>query len=160
MAELAIGNFVEFSKGSDVKFRFQNFFIGQNITYSNESYSFVPFGFSGVTVNATGDGIDCSLFFPNSSENIGVLTRSFARDAVKERWMAYVCVLIVDPDDTTSFTKLCHYYGQIAAGGWEESRVSLTLNSVLDAVGVDVPQRRLNRKLLGNLPTPSNVHLQ
>ena len=160
MAELAVGNFVKFTSGPDTRFCFQNFFIGESITYDSNSYAFVPFGFSGITINATGDGVDCSLAFPNSTENIGALTRTFSKDAVAERWIAYVRVLIVDPDDQTSFTQLCQYYGQISMGGWDESTVSLTLNSVLDAIGMDVPQRRLSQDLVGDIPSTSNVRLQ
>ena len=160
MAELAVGNFAKFTSGSDTKFCFQNFFIGESITYESDSYSFVPFGFSGVTINATGDGVDCSLVFPNSTENIGVLTRTFAKDAISERWIAYVRVLFVYPDDKTDFTRLCQYYGQISQGAWDESKTFLTLNSVLDAVGLDVPQRRLSQDLIGDIPITSDVRLQ
>ena len=160
MAELAVGNFVKFTSGDITLFRFQNFFIGETITNESEPYDFVPFGFSGVTINKTGDGTEASLLLPNSTENIGVLTRSFSQDALAAGWIAYVRVLIVDPDDKTSFTTLSNYYGQVAAGSWDNATISLTLNSVLDAVGGDVPQRKINQALVGNLPTTSGVFLQ
>ena len=160
MAELAVGNFVKFTSGDTTLFRFQNFFIGETITNEAEPYDFVPFGFSGVTVNKTGDGTEASLLLPNSTSNVGVLTRSFSQDALAAGWIAYVRVLIVNPDDNTSFTTLSRYYGQVAAGSWDNATISLTLNSVLDAVGGDVPQRRINQALVGNLPTTSGVRLQ
>ncbi len=160
MAELAVGNFVKFTSGDATLFRFQNFFIGETITNESEPYDFVPFGFSGVTINKTGDGTEASLLLPNSTENVGVLTRSFSQDALAAGWIAYVRVLIVDPDDKTSFTTLSNYYGQVAAGSWDNATISLTLNSVLDAVGGDVPQRKINQGLVGNLPTTSGVHLR
>ena len=76
MAELAVGNFVKFTSGDTTLFRFQNFFIGETITNESEPYDFVPFGFSGVTVNKTGDGTEASLLLPNSTENVGVLAGS------------------------------------------------------------------------------------
>ena len=160
MAELAVGIFVKFTSGDITLFRFQNFFIGETITNESEPYDFVPFGFSGVTINKTGDGTEASLLLPNSTENIGVLTRSFSQDALAAGWIAYVRVLIVDPDDKASFTTLSNYYGQVAAGSWDNATISLTLNSVLDAVGGDVPQRKINQALVGNLPTTSGVFLQ
>ena len=160
MAELAVGNFVKFTSGGSVKFRFQNFFIGETITNESEPYDFVPFGFSGVTINRTGDGTESSLLFPNSTENVGVLTRSFSQEAIEGKWIAFVRVLIVDPDDKTSFSTLSNYYGQVTSGSWGDASISLTLSSVLDAVGGDVPQRKISQKIVGNLPTTSNVGLQ
>ncbi len=160
MAELAVGNFVKFTSGDTTLFRFQNFFIGETITNEDDEYHFVPFGFSGVTVNKTGDGTEASLLLPNSTENVGVLTRSFSQDALAAGWIAYVRVLIVNPDNQSIISTLSQYYGQVAAGSWDNATISLTLNSVLDAVGGDVPQRKINRALVGNLPTTSGVHLR
>ena len=160
MAELAVGNFVKFTSGDTTLFRFQNFFIGETITNETEPYDFVPFGFSGVTVNKTGDGTEASLTLPNSTSNVGVLTRSFSQDALAAGWIAYVRLLIVDPDDKTSFTTLSRYYGQISAGSWDSTAITLNLNSVLDAVGGDIPQRKINQALVGNLPTTAGVRLQ
>jgi hypothetical protein len=160
MAELAVGNFVKFTSGDTTLFRFQNFFIGETITNDSEPYNFCPFGFSGVTVNRTGDGTEASIVLPNSTENVGVLTRRFSQDAINERWIAYVRVLIVDPDDKTSFSTLSNYYGQITNGSWDNASISLTLSSVLHAVGSEIPQRKLSQELVGNLPTTSSVRLQ
>ena len=160
MAEVAVGNFVKFTSEDTTHFRFQNFFIGETITNEAEPYDFVPFGFSGVTVNRTGDGTEASLVLPNSTENIGKLTRSFSQDAIAGRWLAYVRVLIVDPDDKTSFTTLSNYYGQVTNGTWDNASISLALSSVLDAVGGEIPQRKLSQALVGNLPTTTGVRLQ
>tara|TARA_R100001594_G_scaffold67255_1_gene101605 strand:+ start:481 stop:963 length:483 start_codon:yes stop_codon:yes gene_type:complete len=160
MAELAVGNFVKFTSGTTTHFRFQNFFIGETITNDSEPYDFVPFGYSGVTINRTGDGTSAEIVLPNSTENVGVLTRQFSQDAIAGRWLAYVRVLIVDPDDKTSFTTLSNYYGQVTKGAWDNSTIRLNLSSVLDCVSTDIPQRKINQALVGNLPTTSGVRLQ
>ena len=166
MAELAVGNFLKLTKDGVVQYRFQNFFIGETITNESEPYTFVPFGFSGVTINRTGDGTEASIILPNTtakedtSDNVGVLARNISVNAIEQRWLAYVRVLIVNPDDKASFTTLSRYYGQINAGDWDNATITWSLNSVLDAVGGDVPQRKLNQALVGNLPTTSGVRLQ
>jgi hypothetical protein len=147
MAEVAVGNFVEFTSGTTTRFKFQNFFIGERI----DGHDFVPFGFSGVTINKTGDGTDASLLLPNSTENVGVLTRSFSQDAIEGRWIAYVRAVL---------STVSQYYGQVAAGSWDNASISLQLNSVLDAVGGDVPQRKITQALVGNIPSTSGVRLQ
>ena len=166
MAELAVGNFVKFTSGTTVKYCFQNFFIGEEITNESDKYRFIPFGFSGVTINKTGDGTEASILLPNSTSeedkasNIGALARSFSKEAIDGRGLAYARLLIVDPDDKTSFTTLSRYYGQVTSGGWDNSSITLNLSTVLDAVGGDVPQRKLSQTLVGDLPTSSGVRLQ
>ena len=153
--ELSIGNLLTFTAGTTTRQRFQNFFIGETITFQNSGYNFAPFGFSGVTINRTGDNTEATLVFPNNA-----LTRAWAVEAIQNRWLAHVRVTLLDPDDRTSFNLLHEYYGQTAGGQWNETQVSLTLSTVLDAVGTDVPLRRLTQRLIGAIPVTSGVRLQ
>jgi len=153
--ELAIGNFVTFTDNGVVRQRFQNFFISETITYDGNEYGFMPFGFSGVTINKTGDNTDASLILPNNT-----LSRNWAVEALDKRWLAHILVVLLDPSDRTRANRLHQYYGLVASGSWKETELSLTLNTVLDAVGAEVPQRRLTQKLIGSIPTTSGVRLQ
>lgn len=153
--ELAVGNFVTFSDNGIVRQRFQNFFISETITYDGSEYGFLPFGFSGVTINRTGDNTDASLLLPNNT-----LSRNWAVDALKNRWLAHVQVLLLDPTDRTAATRLHQYYGLVTSGAWKEAELTVNLNTVLDAVGAEFPMRRLTQKLIGNIPTTSGVRLQ
>lgn len=153
--ELALGNFITFSDNGIVRQRFQNFFISETITYSGEQYGFLPFGFSGVTVNRSGDNTDASLVLPNNA-----LSRNWAVEALDNRWIAHVRVMLLDPADRTSFTQAHQYYGMVASGQWKEAELTLTLNTVLDAVGANVPQRRLTQRLVGDIPSTAGVRLQ
>jgi hypothetical protein len=71
-----------------------------------------------------------------------------------------VRVIILNPDDSTSFNVLHEYYGQIASAIWADTTVQLPTNTILDAVGTDIPRRKLTQKLVGSLPTTANVYLQ
>lgn len=153
--ELAIGNYLTFTAGSSVVYRFQNFHIAQTATYQGQTYQFLPFGFSGVTINRNGDNTQASLVFPNNE-----LSRNWAVSALEQRWLATVYVLALDPDNRTTGTLMHQYVGQVAEGNWDESTLKLNLNTVLDAVGADTPMRRLTQSLIGALPVTSNVRLQ
>ena len=107
MTTFSVGNFMRFTPPSAVRtgvgdyygsiqYAFQNFFINQVISYDSVDHDFRPFGFSGATINKNGDGMDASLVFPNNS-----LTRDWADEAVKDRWLVRVDVVSVDPDSTT-----------------------------------------------------------
>ena len=150
--EIAIGNFLLLN---GTQYKFQNFFINETITYSGNDYTFAPFGFSGVSVNRNGDGTECSIVFPNNS-----LTRNWADEAIKNKWLCNIKVMILDPTDNTSFNPMHTYHGRITGGQWNEISVTLSVGTILDSVGSDVPQRRLDKSLVGDLPTSSGVRLQ
>ena len=150
--------------------RFQNFFIGSVVTHKStaqreepidgDKYIFVPFGFSGVTVNRTGDGLEATLVFPNNG-----LTRDWAVRAVDKSYLIEVDVLTIEDMDAETGPKAEHaivhsYVGQVTGGQWDNVSLNLELSSVLDAVGTDVPRRSLTQKLVGNLPISNNVRLQ
>ena len=155
LTTIAVGNYLKLSnKDQTVVYRFQNFHIGQNAEYDGFTWSFLPFGFSGVSVNRNGDNTSANLVFPNNQ-----LSRNWGVQAVTERWLANVLVMSLDPDDRTTGTLMHQYFGQVATGNWDETSLQLQLNTVLDAVGSDVPGRRLTQSLIGNIPVSSNVRL-
>ena len=160
MTQFAFGHVLRITPKDTVDFRFQNFFIGKQMTHNGDEYQFVPFGFSGVTVNRTGDGMEASLVFPNND-----LTREWAVAAIKSSYLMEIEVLIIedsDPDSglTATHTTVHTYTGQVTGGQWDNVSLNIELSSVLDAVGTDVPMRSLTQKLVGNLPISNSVRLQ
>lgn len=153
--EIAVGNFVTFSHNNVSLYRFQNFFINEEISYANEVYTFMPFGFSGVTVNRTGDNTEASLLLPNAA-----ISRAWTTEALQDQWLAHVRVLIVDPASRLPISILHQYYGRVVSGTWDETNLTVYLSTILDAVGTDIPTRRLTQRLIGSIPVTSNVRLQ
>ena len=154
--DLALGNYLDLSTPSGGEtYRFQNFYINKTATFNGKEYGFLPFGFSGITVNRTGDNVEASLVFPNN-----YISRPWGVNAVQDLWVATVLVLILDPDDPTSGDPLHTYVGQVSNGSWDETSLQLRLDTVLDAVGSDVPMRRLTQQLVGAIPVSSNVRLR
>ena len=140
--------------------QFQNFRINQNFSYTgsdgvSRSNGFAPFGFSGVTVNRSGDGLEATLVFPNNT-----ITRSWAVSAIELNYVMEVDVLITDDSGEASTFMTAHSYaGQVMSGQWDNVSLNIQLGTVLDAVGTDVPRRSLTRQLVGNLPLTNNVRL-
>ena len=160
MTQFAFGHAVRLNYGGKNEFRFQNFFIGDKIRRDGADYLFAAFGFSGVTVNRTGDGLEATLVFPNND-----LTRSWAIDAIESLWVVEVKVLIMDTDATEPTALGDHqavhtYVGQVTSGQWDNVSLNLELSTVLDAVGTDVPRRSLNKSNVGNLPISNSVRLR
>ena len=166
MTQFAFGHVLRITPKDTVDFRFQNFFIGKRLSHqgttetTQQSYQFAPFGFSGVTVNRTGDGMEASLVFPNND-----LTREWAVAAIKSSYLMEVEVLIIEDSDpesglTATHTTVHTYTGQVTGGQWDNVSLNLELSSVLDAVGTDVPRRSLTQRMVGNLPISNSVRLQ
>lgn len=148
--DIALGHYLTFSRPSGSTLQFQNFWIGETVS----GFSFLPFGFSGITVNRSGDNVDATLTFPNNE-----IARSWADEAIRDGWIATVSVRIInDPTNpASSQTTLHNYTGQVAAGNWNQEAVVLVLNSVLDAVGGDIPNRTIQQKLVGSIPISGNI---
>ena len=132
-------------------FYFQNFHIKADAVYQSDRYSFLPFGFSGVTTDRDGGNVEATLAFPNNE-----VARAFANEAIHNEWLAIVRVCIIDrsriDEPEVSPTLLYRYVGQVSAGGWSDTMVRFVLSTVLDAVGTDIPQRTIHQQLVGNLP--------
>tara|TARA_R100001460_G_scaffold69248_1_gene109833 strand:- start:25 stop:504 length:480 start_codon:yes stop_codon:yes gene_type:complete len=159
VTQFAFGHVLRLDEKAKDRF-WQNFFIGKQLTHGDKKYKFAPFGFSGVTVNRTGDGLEATLVFPNNA-----LTRSWAIQAIQDSHMIEVDVLIIedtDPDTglTANHSTVHTYTGQVTGGQWDNTSLNLELSSVLDAVGTDVPRRSLTQRMVGNLPISNSVRLQ
>jgi hypothetical protein len=131
--------------------------IGNNLNLNGRSYqnynlqggNFLPFGFSGVTVNRGGDNTQASLVFPSNE-----LSRSWAAEAITNNWIATVALLNVSAGGT-----IYTYVGQVSSASNDETKVVLQLSSVLDAVGTDIPFRFIGENTVGSIPTSSGFRL-
>lgn len=150
--DYALGHFATFTQTDGNVLAFQNFFTRGSVTRDGRVHSFMPFGFSGISVNIRGDNIDAAITLPNTD-----LSRPWAHQATIEAWVAHVDVCLLDPDDSTQQRILHSYVGVIASGGWDQTVINLRLNSILDAVGGDIPNRSLHQRLVGQLPSSSYV---
>lgn len=153
MTTQAFGQFLTFTGSQTL--RFQNYWIGENVSYSGATYGFLPFAFSGATVTKSGDNQPASLAFPNNS-----LARGWAETAIRGQWLVTCHVMLINPDNRSDLTLLSSYTAQIVSGNWNDTAIEIRMASVLDAVGADLPRKKLTKQLVGNLPVASNVRLQ
>lgn len=137
------------------RLRFQNFWINEDAPYNGETYGFMPFAFSGTVITKSGDNQPAVLSFPNNA-----LSRGWAETIVQEQWLARCATIIVNPDNRNDLLTLSTYLAQIVSGSWNETNLELQMASVLDAVGADVPRKKLTKQLVGNLPITSRVRVQ
>lgn len=134
---------------------FQNYWVNEDSALNGATYGYMPFAFSGSAFTKSGDNQPATLIFPNND-----LSRGWAATAVKEKWTATVNTVLLNPDDNAQITVLSQYVGQIVSGGWDTTSLKLNMASVFDAVGADVPRKKLTQQLVGHLPLTSNVRVQ
>ena len=138
------------------EYAFQNFNVSGIVRINNKNHKFLPFGFSGVTVTKNGDNVDASIVVPNNA-----LAQAFALQAFEEEWIVKVVIGSFDVETPKSFENVLYeYQGVVAAGGWDDTSIRMTLNSILDAVTGDVPHRVFEEKNVGALPITANINLR
>jgi len=54
---------------------------------------------------------------------------------------------------------LYQYWGSCSSGGWDETSLQISLNSVLDAVQANIPGRRLHRWQVGSIPFTAQIRV-
>ena len=143
--------------------RFQNFWINETARWRDPNagidrdHLFLPFGFSGISVNRSGDNVDTQVVFPKNT-----LSMAFSDAAVRERWSVVVRVVwIKNLTDSQTVPDVLHRYeGQVSKATWEDTTIALTCNSILDAVEANVPARSLQQLLVGNVPFTGQLSLK
>ena len=123
-------------------------------TNSRTPFFFLPFSFGGALATLSGDNLDATIQIGNT--RIG---RNFVTEALDRNYVARVQTVLWNTDTNLIDKVLYEYFGSCSAGGWDETRLQVKLNSVLDAVQTNVPGRRLRRQQVGNIPFTANVRV-
>lgn len=149
--EFAYGHLLDVGpSGQAARFRFQNYAIGQNVN----NYMFLGFGFSGAVATLQGDNLDATIQLPNTD-----MTRAWATQALENLWVAKVTTVLWNPANGAVQRTLYEYFGSCASGGWDETTLQISLNSVLDSVQANIPARKLFRNLVGNIPFTAQLRV-
>lgn len=147
--EYAYGHLLEIGpSGQAARYRFQNYAINQQIN----GHLYLPFGFGGAVATLQGDNLDANLQFASSK-----MVRAWVTEALENLWVAKVTTLLWEPATGAVQRTLYQYWGSCASGGWDETTLQISLNSVLDAVQANIPGRRLHRWQVGNIPFTAQV---
>lgn len=142
-------------------YKFQNYWVNEDAPFFNVEtgvpayFGFLPFIFSGMTTTKSGENQDAVLTFPNNE-----LSRGWAETAVQERYLANVRTVLIDPTNKENYTLINRYIGQIVTATWDSTSLQLSMASILDAVGNDIPRKRLTQQLVGSLPLTTRIRVQ
>ena len=151
-AQIAIANLLELR--GPKKYRFQNFFNSRTVEHGGYNWQFLPFAFTGVTFNRSGENAQSEIVLPNKA-----ISREFVNNAVNEQWTARVLVLTVNDIEAADMTKLYTYIAQVSGGAWKAAELIMTLSSILDAVETNIPLRNYEVEQIGPVPISGNIAL-
>ena len=150
--ELNLGVLLELKAKNATQYRFQNYRVGNNVSYQG-TWLFAPFSFNGAVSTLKGENLDAALVFPSTK-----IVRAWASEALRDQWTGIARVmLLTDEGDINS--QLYSYTGVIASGGWNDTSVELSLNTIVDAVRGEIPGRRMNSQLVGNIPITASLRV-
>jgi len=149
--EYAYGHLLDIGpSGQAAQYRFQNYAINQNVN----GYLFLPFSFGGAVATLQGDNLDATLQFANTD-----MTRAWVTEALDNLWVAKVTTVLWEPSTGAVQRNLYQYWGSCSAGGWDQTALQISLNSVLDAVQANIPGRRLHRWQVGSIPFTAQIRV-
>ena len=178
----SVGHFLRLVNDKDVvQYRFQNFYIQENVSITEsfrpdnkiKTYSFVPFGFSGLSSSRQGDLSPAELVFHSNDISRAYLLEALGGyegagtepgnpDRAFKAYTAEVDVCLL-PDDgeplNDRVNRLFTYVGRATSGGWNASSLAIELTSVIDAVQDSIPTLTLQQNLVGSLPMTSSVRI-
>ena len=154
MKSIGLAHFLRLDVPNGGVHYFQNFFINSSVAYGGHSYTFLPFGFSGVTFNRSGANSQAELIFPNRE-----LVRGFIDRSVMQQWVAEIDTALVTDIDSKQAQKLYNYTGSVSGGTWKGDSLMLALGSILDAVSANVPLRNMETDMVGPLPMTGAISL-
>lgn len=141
------------------RYRWQNFSLpgtagSSTVTDNGNSYNYLPFGFGGAFASLSGDRLDATLEFGNTR-----IARNFVVEALENVYVCKVTTVLWNSTTYNVESNLAEYFGACAGGGWDDTKLQVKLNSILDSVEASVPGRRLRRQHVGNIPFTANVRL-
>ena len=134
----------------------------QGTVFDDGQYNFLPFAFSGAVASLAGDNISATLQLANTR-----IASDFAARYVDSGFVAKVRTVLwsqepkipLAPGTIYVERTLSEYIGVCSSAGWDDNKIQIKLNTVLDAVQSNVPGRRLTRDQVGNVPHTSKISI-
>lgn len=149
----AVTTFIKLETPSgDLQAKYQNGIVGQAITYSNASYTYLPFIYSGTTKNRAGDNIQSTLTLAANQLSINL-----ASEAVRSFWFMEVDSVLMHPQTFVPNRLLSREYWTATTLSYDTSAVQIQLGSAIDAVGADALNKTLLESYVGALPLTASI---
>jgi hypothetical protein len=153
---IAFCNFIRLKRrsGSYLPHNYQNFFVGQAVTYQSVAYDFLGFAAATGSGKRGGDRSSGSLVTAP-----GPISTNIFAEAADNRYLVEVRTVEVDALSLAIQGLISSEIWLVTGLESSTERSILNLSSPLDAVDGQVPSRYLSSALVGALPTSGTITL-
>jgi hypothetical protein len=156
MSSIAIVHYVRFqtSSGEATPFAYQNFSINDIRIYSGVSYPFVPFAVSTGSGSKGGDRSEAQL-----TAGANEITVNIFAEAVEKKWFLELKTVSLNPITYADDALIRAELWRVSKYDLETNKITIRLDSPLDAIRDQVPKRYLSSKIVGSLPSTGSLIL-
>jgi len=155
--EIRIVQFFKLETATGKSRRFQNYFVGQKITFGSLTYSFAPFQVEGSVSSLNGDNSQIQILFPATEYAIRLVEEGGGNR--KSKLSLYTRTVPRDSTGAVSNSGPTEQYIGLGASFSAET-VELRFNTAADAVASNFPAQRLTQENVGFLPLESALSLR
>lgn len=133
---------------SGTTLRWQNYYVGQTVTWQSFSWTYNPFIAEGI-IGGAGTGNDMSIALPATSTAVSVFTNALAENLLCE-----VNIYEFDSRFSQSVPQsnqllIANFVGEVIKIGGSFTSWTVTVGSSLAPVGAQVPPRKYSNILVG-----------
>ena len=154
MTEIRIAQFFKLTTANNVVHRYQNYYVGQVISYLSEPYAFAPFRAEGAMASLNGDNSLLQVLFPSIELALRLVEQGegnrLSELQLTTAWLSVSDQIVNTFADT--------YIG--VGASYDDTTIELRFRSAIDSVGSAFPARTLTRELVGPLPLNSELYLR
>ena len=156
MSNLRLVQFFDYLTGGGLtRYRYQNYFVGQNKTYNSNSYAFAPFQSSGSLSTLTGDNETVTVLFPATEYAIRLVDAS-GGNRQSELTLTTLWLTAENEYSSLQFTETLIGIGS----SFDDTTLELRFRTAMDSVGANFPTRTFNRDNAGILPINAELSLR
>ena len=135
--------------------RYQNADISKPVVLEGANYNYLSFFYEGATRSRSGDNLQSEIGLANNPVSMAV-----AREAVEKGWLITVTTCAMQPRTLEVGRILTREVWLAASFTYNVEALAVILSSAIDAVGAQVPNRMLTSRLVGALPSTSQVQIR
>jgi hypothetical protein len=149
MANRGQAQYLRFYSGATTYYRWQNYYIGQTVTWDSQSWTYQPFVANGMIGGTPGTDVGVSIDLPATELVVNLVDDAFAGSYLCEIKLYEFDTRLSNAAPPASQLLIGTYLGEVigAKGGF--SLLNVSLGSSLAPTGAQAPPRKFTSELIG-----------
>lgn len=149
MANRGQAQYLRFYSGATTYYRWQNYYIGQTVTFDSVSWTYQPFVANGMIGGTPGTDAGVSIDLPATA-----LVADLVNDAINNNYLCEIKLYEFDTRLSNAAPQAAQlligtYVGEVIGARGSFSLLNVSLGSSLAPTGAQAPPRKFNSILIG-----------